>query len=81
MQQHFEWLWSQRGNGIEELEVHLSDGNMFTPDYYFESSSSDECGVFATEEHMDAFELNIIRWESISRILVRNLTELPGELG
>ena len=81
MRELFHWLWKQREVGVREVEVHLNDGNSIVPDYYFESSSSEQCGVFATEEHMDAYELHVVRWDAISRLLVSNLTELPGELG
>jgi hypothetical protein len=72
-------LWEQRTDG-SELEIFLSEGEIVAPDYYSESLSTSDYGVFAVQEGDDSFAVTVIPWNTVRRVGLRRMGELPGEL-
>jgi hypothetical protein len=71
-------LWEQRTEQTE-LEIFLSEGEIVAPDYYSESLSTSDYGVFAVQEG-EAFTITVIPWSTVRRVALRRIGELPGEL-
>jgi hypothetical protein len=71
-------LWDQRSEQTE-LEIFLSEGEIVAPDYFSESLSTSDYGVFAVQEG-EAFTITVIPWSTVRRVGLRRLGELPGGL-
>jgi hypothetical protein len=72
-------LWEQRTEE-SELEVFLTEGEIVAPDYYSESLSTSDFGVFAVQEGDGTFAITVIPWSSVRHVGLRRMGELPGEL-
>lgn len=75
--QLFPMLWNEKHHGAV-LEVHLGDGITLVPDWWSERLSLDDYVVFALQTADGSYVMETIPWESIKRITVRRITELPG---
>lgn len=75
----FDTLWEERAHGAV-VELHLADGVIVTPDWWAQSLSATGYGVFALENRDGSYQMEAIAWDSVQRIIVRNITELPGGL-
>jgi len=72
-------LWEGRTEG-SELEVFLSEGEIVAPDHYSESLSTSDYGVFAVQEGDGSFAITVIPWNTVRRVGLRRLGDLPGDL-
>src|SRR5262245_60832149 len=71
-------LWEQRTEQTE-LEIFLSEGEIVAPDYFSESLSTSDYGVFAVQEG-EGFAITVIPWTTVRRVGLRRLGELPGDM-
>jgi hypothetical protein len=72
-------LWESR-IADSELEVFLNEGEIIAPDYFSESLSTSDYGVFAIQEGDGTYAITAIPWSTVRRVGLRRLTELPAEL-
>lgn len=75
----FERLWQERQSGAV-IEVHLSDGSLIVPDRYASIVSKGTHGLFATRDPDGSYNLTVVAWSGVARILARRVTTLPEEL-
>ena len=75
----FARLWNERDNQTE-IEIFLSEGEIFSPDHYSPTLSSSDFGVFAIREGDGSYAVTVIPWTSVRRVGVRKLGELPENL-
>ena len=74
----FSRLWAERARGAV-IELHLSDGQMIVPVRYAEAVSRGGLGVFASTDSDGTHTVTAVAWESVARIVVRKLRQLPDE--
>jgi hypothetical protein len=72
-------LWERRSDS-SELEIFLSEGEILAPDYYSESLSCSDYGVFAVQEGDGTLAITVVPWNSVRRVAVRRMDQLPGDL-
>jgi hypothetical protein len=72
-------LWERRTEA-SELEIFLSEGEIVAPDFYSESLSTSDYGVFAVQEGDGSFAVTVIPWNTVRRVGLRRMGKLPGEL-
>jgi len=72
-------LWERRTDD-SELEVFLSEGEIVAPDYYSELLSTSDYGVFGVREGDGSFAVTVIPWNTVRRVGLRRMTDLPGDL-
>jgi hypothetical protein len=75
----FAKLWNERDDQTE-VEIFLSEGEIFSPDHYSPTLSSSDFGVFAIQEGDGSYAVTIIPWSVVRRVGVRKLGELPENL-
>ena len=75
----FSRLWAERSQGVA-IELHLVDGETITPDQFAVKPSQGSHGLFGVQEPDGTVTLAAVAWESICRVLVRGLKQLPEEL-
>ena len=71
-------FWRQK-NEKNDFELHLSDGNILAPKFFYPELSNQECGVFADDEKGKATNLHLVPWKTIVRVRITNVTELPEQ--
>lgn len=74
-----EQLWEYRLLGAK-VELHLSDGKLLMPEGYAVKLSRGNHAVFAVREGSGACTLTAVSWESIARIVVRGVEDIPASL-
>ena len=72
-------LWERRTDDTE-LEIFLGEGEIVTPDFFSEVLSSSDYGVFATQEGDGSFAVTVIPWNTVRRVGMRRIGQLPGSL-
>ena len=72
-------LWERRTQD-SELEVYLTEGEIVAPDYFSEILSNSDYGVFAIQEGDGAFAVTVIPWNSVRRVGLRRMSDLPEDL-
>ncbi len=72
-------LWAARGEG-SRVEVHLESGSVLTPDGYLKSHSMEDYAVLVAKDPDSRSTVTIVPWNSIARIILRALKEVPGEV-
>jgi len=72
-------LWNDRDDQTE-VEIFLSEGEIYSPDHYSPTLSSSDYGVFAIREGDDSYAVTVIPWSAVRRVGIRKLAELPGNL-
>ena len=75
----FARLWERRGES-SEVEIFLSEGEIVAPDHFSEVLSNSDYGVFAIQEGDGTYAVTVIPWNSVRRVGVRKLGELPENL-
>ncbi|HUT91902.1 MAG TPA: hypothetical protein VMY37_20575 [Thermoguttaceae bacterium] len=71
-------LWAERAHGAV-IELHLSDGQTIAPDRYALEMSRGSIGVFALSEPDGTYTVTAVAWDSVARVQVRRLRQLPDE--
>ncbi|WP_040352888.1 hypothetical protein [Blastopirellula marina] len=77
--QEFLRLWSLRRPGAT-VELHLPEGEIFVPEYFSPSRSTAEFGFFARSPKSGEYTIQIVPWQSVCRIVVTGIKELPTDL-
>jgi hypothetical protein len=72
-------LWAARGEG-SRVEVHLESGSVLAPDGYLKSHSMRDHAVLVSKDPDGRSTVTIVPWNSIARIILRALKEVPGEV-
>lgn len=72
----FSWIWSQREQRCV-VELTLKDGQAFAPKWFAAELSVEGYGVFAIQDEFGRFTLTVLPWDSIQRMAVRNLEDIP----
>ena len=72
-------LWAKKSKGAV-IELHFGDGETLIPDRFARPLSQGSHGLFAVKEPDGTYTLTAIAWESISRVLVKHVHELPEEM-
>ena len=75
----FAKLWAQKPSGAA-VELHLGDGETLVPDRFAKALSRQNHGVFAVKEPGGTHTLTVVAWDSIVRVLVRGVKQLPREM-
>lgn len=76
--QEFSQLWKNRTAEVS-LEIHLPEGEVFVPQNYSSEKSSAEMGYFARKNESGRFQVHLIPWSRVNRIVVSGLSDLPFE--
>ncbi len=72
----FATLWAERQHG-GIVEIHLADHETILPDWWAETLSLESHGVFALQTADGSYVIETVAWDSIKRVSVRRITELP----
>lgn len=72
-------LWPYKEQGAS-LEIHLGDGKIVIPDRYSAPAAHPSLALFAVREANGSHTLTAVAWDSIERIAVRQLQQLPKDL-
>ncbi len=72
-------LWAARGES-SRVEVHLESGSVLAPDGYVKSHSQQDYAVLVTRDPDGCSTITVVPWSSISRIIMRSVKEVPGEV-
>jgi hypothetical protein len=72
-------LWSEKPRGAA-VELHLGGGETLRPEQFAPALSRAGYGVFAVREASGTHTLTVVAWDSIVRVLVRGVAELPDEM-
>jgi hypothetical protein len=72
----FTKLWAERSRGAV-VELHLADGTTLTPDDFAASRAGQGHGLFAVREADGTYALSAVAWDSIARVVVRQVRQLP----
>lgn len=69
-------LWLERGHG-GIVELHLAGGGVILPEWYEARWSRGSHGLFASQAADGTVTLTAVAWESIQKIVVRQVEGLP----
>jgi hypothetical protein len=72
-------LWALRDEG-SRVEVHLESGSVLVPDAYVKSHSQHDYAVLVAKDPDGSSTVTVVPWKSISRIIMRALKQVPGEV-
>ena len=72
-------LWAARGEG-SRVEVHLESGSVLVPDGYLRSHSQQDYAVLVTRDPDGCSTITVVPWNTISRIIMRSVKQVPGEV-
>lgn len=75
----FSRLWAEKPPG-STVELRLAGGQTIGPDQFAEELSQESHGVFAVREPDGAHTLTVVAWDSIDRVFLRGVRELPEEM-
>jgi hypothetical protein len=75
----FEALWRYKGDGVS-IELHLGEGKVIIPHGFARESARLRYGLFTVREANGTHTLSAIAWDSIVRVAVRGLQELPADV-
>jgi hypothetical protein len=69
-------LWEERERGAV-IELHLDGGMMLVPDWFDDKLSRHSHGLFAAQAADGTVTMTIVAWNTVSRVMVRNVEGLP----
>jgi len=75
----FSKLWARKP-GAGSVEMFLEGGDVLVPDRFADTLSRQSHGVFAVKESDGTYTLTVVAWDSVAKILVRGVGELPDEM-
>jgi hypothetical protein len=77
----FARLWNMRPKGAT-IELRLRSGETVVPDQFLARASGESrYGVFTVAEANSTASLVVVPWETVDRMTIRGLGEVPKELG
>ena len=68
-------LWDHKTDDTE-LEIFLNEGEIMQPEYYSETLSSSEFGVFAIREGDGTYTVNVVPWAQVRKLGMRKIPDL-----
>ena len=72
-------LWAERDHG-GIVELHLAGGAVILPEEFSPRWSGASHGVFASQAADGSVTLTAVAWETVQKIVVRQLTEVPNDM-
>lgn len=72
----FTHLWKTRRAEVS-FEIHLPEGEIFVPHHYSAEKSSPELGYFARKGDSGKFQIHLIPWKAVCRLVVHGVADLP----
>lgn len=75
----FEHLWVEREHG-GRIRLTVSDGDALLADFYARRLSQSSHGVFAARDDKGNYKIVAIAWDSVRRIEVEELVNLPDDV-
>ena len=69
-------LWDEKAHGAT-IEIHLEGGAMLVPDWFDERLSRLDHGLFASQAADGSVTMTAVAWDSVTRVIVRNVEGLP----
>lgn len=75
----FARLWQEKDHG-GIVEVHLTDGTTLTPERYSLQTSAGSHAVFAGQDADGSFTITSVAWESVAKVTVRRVQQLPEDM-
>ncbi len=72
-------LWAARGEG-SRVEVHLESGSVLLPDGYLKPHSQQDYAVLVTKDPDGLSTITVVPWNSIAKIILRAVRQVPGEV-
>lgn len=72
-------LWAERDHG-GIVELHLVGGAVILPEEFSPRWSGDSHGVFASQAADGSLTITAVAWDTVQRIVVRQLTAVPGDM-
>ena len=72
-------LWAERDHG-GIVELHLVGGAVLLPEEFSGRWSGGSHGVFASQAADGSVTLTAVAWDTVQRIVVRQLAAVPGDM-
>jgi len=72
-------LWAERQHG-GVIELHLTGGNVILPAYFDPAWSRGTHGLFAREELDGSYTLTAVAWDTVQKVVVRQLAAVPPDM-
>jgi len=72
-------LWYERDHG-GVVEIHLTGGAVLLPEEFSPRWSGGTHGLFASQAADGSVTLTAVAWDTVQRIVVRQLTAVPDDL-
>lgn len=72
-------LWEERDHG-GVVELHLAGGAVILPEEFSPRWSGASHGVFASQAADGSVTLTAVAWDTVQRIVVRQLAAVPGDM-
>lgn len=72
-------LWAEREHG-GVIELHLDGGSVIIPEWYDANWSRGTHGLFASPAADGSVTLTAVAWDTVRKIVVRQLTEVPDDM-
>lgn len=69
-------LWDEKEHGAV-IELHLEGGALIVPDWFDIRHSCDTHGLFANQAADGTITMTLVAWDSIKRVIVRNIEGMP----
>lgn len=72
-------LWVERQHG-GIIELHIDGGSVIMPEWYDATWSRGTHGLFASQAADGSVTLTAVAWETVRKVVVRQLTEVPDDM-
>jgi len=72
-------LWAEREHG-GIIELHLAGGSVILPEWYDATWSRGTHGLFASQAADGSVTLTAVAWETVQKVVVRQLSEVPEDM-
>jgi hypothetical protein len=72
-------LWQERAHG-GIIELHMAGGSVILPEFYEPNWSRGTHGLFASQAADGTVTLTAVAWETVLKIVVRQLTAVPDDM-
>ena len=79
MAELFTRFWAARAEG-SRVEVHLATGGVLLPDAYIETPSQPGHAVLVSREPDGSHTVTLVPWESVVRVILRGIRQVPGQI-
>lgn len=72
-------LWAERQHG-GIIELHLDGGSVILPEWYDVAWSRGTHGLFASQAADGSVTLTAVAWDTVRKVVVRQLSEVPDDM-